>query len=325
MDSSTSITNTSEDKINNKTGEYLPENKNVNRSSRISAKMIILILFIAALFFSNLFFIYKYIKAIKYTDLKEDINPSITNYQLTPQPTTKFEVNSTRSKQGENYYSLNERNIVNHAENNKYPYKIDLATNFVPRDVWSVSINSLDDLRKFYQEAAVEGCPGACSTLIEGDNLEKQFSILSKISTQTNCELTDSVKNELENFILFAGGIETKELIGLIYNNNLKTCGLRYVGQDGYDYWLGNYEYEAGFFKDNKIIEIRFELFPVGKYKEIDTIWKDLGYNFDDDSFEAENYGKMDNYMKNINLKEGPINSIIEIYDSFVKSFKFVE
>src|SRR3990167_5255013 len=137
------------------------------------------------------------------------------------------------------------------------PFKITIPSNYENLEPWNVSISTLSDLRNFYATARKEGCPGPCSILIENDNLEKQFAALEKLADLDRCVLTNEVRKDINDFMLFSSGSESKAVIETIYNDNLKACGLKYIGQDGYDYWLGNYEYEAGFLKDGMVIEIR--------------------------------------------------------------------
>ena len=177
-------------------------------------------------------------------------------------------------------------------------------------------------MRKFYATARKEGCPGPCSILIENDNLEKQFAALEKLADQDRCVLTNEVRKNIYDFILFSSGSESKAVIETIYNDNIKVCGLKFIGQDGYDYWLGNYDYEAGFLKDGMVIEIRFELFPIGEFKEIDEIWRSIGYNSSSGIYSEEKLKKMEDYMENIDFESGVVKKIIDIYDKSVKSFE---
>ena len=271
---------------------------------------------IVLLIISNGFFVYQYLNT---KQTKQDTVASLENSQPTQeQGKIPGFVKNTSSL-------ISEYQVTHTEEENKYPYRIQLIPSFDPNEVWTVSINTLDDLRKHYQEASKEGCPGPCSLLIEGNNLENQFEILTRVSNLPNCELNDEIKEEINNFYLFAGGIEDKKIIGTIYNPNLETCGLKHIGMDGYDYYLGNYEYEVGFIKDNKIIEIKFELLPIGKITEIDQIWQQIGYNFEESSLSGENWPKMEEYMKNINLEDGVIKQTINTFDDSVRSFTLLD
>jgi uncharacterized protein YdgA (DUF945 family) len=73
------------------------------------------------------------------------------------------------------------------------------------------------------------------------------------------------------------------------------------------------------------VIEIRFELFPVRKFKEIDDIWRQMNYKFADGSISGGNMGKMENYMENLKFDEGAVKQLIEKYDQEVRSFRLTE
>lgn len=185
----------------------------------------------------------------------------------------------------------------------------------------SVEISSLQSIRDIYDKAREEGgCPGPCSYLIEGDNLDKQFEILNNTAGLEECELTDDIEKDISDFKLFDGGIGSKDIIDVIWNENLNTCGIKFVGADGYDAWLGNYEYQVGFIKDERVVEIEFELFPLWVFPEVDEMWKDIGYV--DGSCNLDCNNKQLEYMKEIDFESSMIQSIIKIYDSSINTFK---
>jgi len=223
-------------------------------------------------------------------------------------------------------YSLDSGYNMTYRQEDLFSYKIDIPSNFEPASKpWSVRVNTLDEIRKIYGEAKKEGCPGTCSTLIEGDNLEKQFEILAKVADLKDCVSTEEIVKDIENFILFDRGPGVNNVIATIYNENLEDCGLKIIGLDGYDYFLGNYTYKAGFLKDNKIVEIRFELFPIGKFMEIDEIWKSMGYDPGSGVMvNSENFDVMENFMNNIDFEAGVVKKVINIYDNSVKSFELI-
>ena len=253
----------------------------------------------------------------KILEAQKTAKQSVSPYPTLP-ITTPDEANAPSSQS----YSIDSGYASTYQQVKTVPFKITIPSNYENLEPWSVSISTLPDLRNFYSTARNEGCLGPCSILIENDNLEKQFAALEKLADQDRCVLTNEVRKNIYDFILFSSGSESKAVIETIYNDNIKVCGLKFIGQDGYDYWLGNYDYEAGFLKDGMVIEIRFELFPIGEFKEIDEIWRSIGYNSSSGIYSEEKLKKMEDYMENIDFESGVVKKIIDIYDKSVKSFE---
>lgn len=209
-----------------------------------------------------------------------------------------------------------------------YDFEIDLPEGMVltPGSGWGqvslVTVASLDEIRTYYfKYRDGDGCPGVCSSLIKEDVLEEQFTILKNVSTLEKCELTSDIRKQIDRFMLFARGIESKDIIDVVWNNNLKSCGLKFIGPDGYEVSLSNYEYQAGFIREDKLVKIDLPLFPVGIFHEVDSIWSDLGY--ENGSCNSTCLEKEVKYFENVDYKDSVIEKVIDSYDQTVKSFRF--
>lgn len=208
-----------------------------------------------------------------------------------------------------------------------YEFEIDLPEGMKLGSEWgksgSVSVKTTEEIEQFYNKFRDDnGCPGSCSYLIKDNNLERQFAILRKISSLDNCKLTREVEEEIISFKLFAGGIETKDVIDVVWNDNLKECGLKFVGTDGYDVSLSNYEYQVGFIKEDIVIEIDFNLFPMGVFDEIDQLWSSIGYDFESGVCAGECSEKEVEYFESVDYEDPLIQKVIEAYDDAVLSFR---
>lgn len=195
-------------------------------------------------------------------------------------------------------------------------YSIDLP-------IAGVSIQAVQAIRETYAEYKKEGgCPGTCSFLIEGDMLEKQFALLTKVAALKTCVSTPELESEIKSFKLFDTGISSKKITGVIFNKNLNTCGIKFAGPDGYDASLGNYSYKAGFIKDGLVIRISGTLFPTSGVPETEALWKSFGYV--NDMCDSICYENEVAYMQKVQMTDPLIKNMIAIYDSAVESFRFV-
>lgn len=189
-----------------------------------------------------------------------------------------------------------------------------------------VKVQTLDEIREYYQQLKATGefCPGACSILIEGNNLEKQFDILSTLASlgPQECTLTAELENSIRrDFRLFDGSTGGKQHIELIFHTNLNTCGMKFYGIDSYVYMLEDFEYEAGFLVNDTVVRLRFDLFPRGVFDTVDTLWRDLG--FDETGGCADCLADMETYMQDLSFDHEPVHSVIQTYDAIVASFRF--
>lgn len=314
MEPTQSITDPDNNIEKSQTGDAVSKNKSTNVSIVYALGIVILTLFV-----SNVFFVYHYFASPNQNEINTiDKLSSNTTQKLSEQDgsTEKADVNTS------SYYPIDGSTLLTLQETDRYPYQINLVPNFVSQNEWEVTISSLDELRKTYEQLATEGCGGVCSILIADNNLQKQFDILEEVSTLENCNIENLSSSNLDEFVLFDSGPGSKALVDTIYNSNLGVCGVKLVGHDGYDSWLGNYKYHAGFIKDDKVVEVKFNLFPIGKFQEIDQIWTLLGYNFETNTMDAEGMEKMYEYMNTIQFEEGVVKELIDTYDRSTQSFQ---
>lgn len=278
-----------------------------NRFNHGIGHILLLVFIPVAIFIVYLFYKGSIIKSrVAETDDSSIITPTITQY-LNASPTLALQ------REDANTVSRNNFSIT-------FPEGVNINNTLTGA---TITIRTVNEIRNLYKdEKDSGGCPGACSTLIEGNNLENQFKILTDVDNLINCTLTDKVKMEINSFILFDGGPAAKDIIDTVWNGNIGKCGLKFIGPDGYDAWIGNYEYEAGFLVDDKVVEIRVALFPGGVFPEVDEMWSSFG--FKDGFCDAKCEEKQIAYMKNIDLKSPMIQNIINSYDTAVKSLRLL-
>ncbi len=208
--------------------------------------------------------------------------------------------------------------------NPKYSIRLPLGmeTDEAKSNSGSVTIQTESEIRREYAKYKEDGCPGACGTIIEGDNLEKQFQILKEIGSLDNCNANEEIKNKIESFMLFDGGISSKDIVDTIHNDNLKSCGIKLIGADGYDVSIYNLEYEVGLTTGDKVVRIRFPLMNRKVFKEVDKLFGSWGYIGNE--CDAKCYENEAKYFEEIDYNSQLIQTIINTYDSSVKSFKLL-
>jgi hypothetical protein len=184
----------------------------------------------------------------------------------------------------------------------------------------NVTIRDLDEIRNYYMEKYDLGdCPGICRKLVEEGVLESQFALLKEIASMETCTPSDELKESMDQFILFTTGTGARKYTDLVRNDSLGLCGIKILSSDGYDAWLGNFEYKAGFLDENRLIQFTYPLFPYGEFDSIDALWNSFGY--DGKSCNAECYEKQLEYMTEMDYSDPEVAEVIDYYDSVVSEY----
>lgn len=206
-------------------------------------------------------------------------------------------------------------------------FQIELPPKLIIDEDQTIKVETTDEIKNFYKKAAINGCPGPCSFYIDDPSLlDKDFNYLSEVSQLPDCKMTEQLSKEIKNnFHLFANAIENKEEVTSIYNENLHSCGIKYIAKDGYDVSLFNVRYKAGFIVDGKIIRMNLPVFQYGISNEVNALWKELGY---DEKTATLNYTddgtKERQYFENLNLLGSIISKVSGVFDQSVKSLKLL-
>jgi hypothetical protein len=203
------------------------------------------------------------------------------------------------------------------------PFSFDSFSN--PLEFY-LKIRQGSEIRKSYLQSP-EDCPGPCFILRQTDILEKQFELLEQISSSNNCLFSDVLINNInKNFHLFALAKENKKKIRAIYNDHLQSCGISYIAADDYAISLSSYYYKAGFYKDNKVIELILPLIHKGITPNTDKKLAEFGEDGVNGCDETC-YKKELEYLEQLesnNFEDPDIQTIIKTYDEIAKSFRFI-
>lgn len=203
------------------------------------------------------------------------------------------------------------------------PSNMQVADNFYGQSF--ILVRTKDEIRKFYKDvtSGKVDCTGPCSDMVGKPKvLEKQLEILEKAYYSKNCQFPNSLKDEIaKEFILFAQASEEKYAIKGIYLPNLEVCGLSYIASDGYDVNTANFKYKVGFMKNDQVVEINWELFPTGVFKEVDELWTSFGRT-NDGLCEDECTEKDTQYFINFKASDPVVQIVSQAYEQSVKSFK---
>ncbi len=188
---------------------------------------------------------------------------------------------------------------------------------------FSLSSKTKQEIVDNYEKYKESGCPSNCGILTDDPTLlQKQFDILTKISNSSTCTISTDDKKAIEkDFILFTGGIGSKKQIEGIKTKNGQ-CGLKFIESDGFDVSINNYYYKVGFIKDNKIIDIRFNIFPNNSFKSVDNLWSNIGYDSTTRSCDATCYEKEADYFEKFNIENKIEKEVIQAYDQIISTIE---
>lgn len=189
---------------------------------------------------------------------------------------------------------------------------------------FGISVRSKQEIIDGYKKFKDGGCPGPCGQFV-GDPilLQKQFDILAKMNTLSNCVLSKQDYEEVKNnFILFTGGIGNKFLVEGIKTTNGK-CGLKIIESDGFDVSLSNFYYKIGFFVGDKVININLPVFPYNTFREVDDMWKSFGADLTNEICSSACYEKEVEYYKNFNVVNDIEKGVIKTYDQIISTIRF--
>lgn len=175
-----------------------------------------------------------------------------------------------------------------------------------------------------YQKFKEGGCPpGVCGRFIENpDLLQRQFSLLSELTTFSDCVLTTNYTAKIKKeFILFSKAIQDiLEVSGIKIDN---FCGLKIIDKDGYDVFLGNINYTVGLIKDDKVISISLKLFPlISTSERMNKLWSYFGCDINGGC--SPNSRESD-YFINFSPNDRIPKDIISVYDQVLSTFKFTQ
>ena len=205
----------------------------------------------------------------------------------------------------------------------KFQYPKELSS-LINSKQFSLSSKTKQEIVDNYEKYKESGCPSNCGLLV-GDPtlLQKQFDILTKISNLSTCTISTDDKKVIEkDFILFTGGIGSKKQIEAIKTKN-DQCGLKFIESDGFDVSINNYYYKFGFIKDDKIIDIRFNIFPHNSFKSVDNLWSNIGYDSATRSCDATCYTKEADYFEKFNIENKVEKEVIQAYDQIISTIEF--
>jgi len=205
----------------------------------------------------------------------------------------------------------------------KYPTNLE---KLISSKQFGISIRTKQEIIDGYKKYKDGGCPGACSSLLNDPALlQKQFDILTKMDTSSNCVLSKQDYVEIKNdFILFTGGISNKFLIEGIKTINGQ-CGLKIVESDGFDVSLSNFYYKIGFLVGDKVININLPIFPYNAFREVDDMWKSFGADLNNLTCDTACYEKEIKYFKNFNVANDIEKGVIKTYDEIISTIQFAK
>ena len=205
----------------------------------------------------------------------------------------------------------------------KYPANLE---KMIYSKKFNLSIGSKQDITDEFAQYKDGGCPSTCGQLVADPVLfQKQFDILSRMNTLTDCVLTPKDKQEIkDNFILFSGGINGKyEIVGI--KTDLNECGLKIIQSDGFDASLSNMNYNVSLFVNNEIININFPLFPHGVFANVDMMWKNFGFDSANSICDATCLKNQLEYYNKFSIDNDIEKEVISTYDQIIKSLKFID
>jgi len=191
---------------------------------------------------------------------------------------------------------------------------------------FGISIKTKQEIINGYEQFKDGGCPGACSLLLNDAALmQKQFDILAKMNTLSNCVLSTRDREEIKkDFILFTGGIGQKFLVEGIKTINGK-CGLKIIESDGFDASLSNFYYKIGFLVDDTVININLPIFPYNAFREVDDMWKSFGVDLTNQACDTACYEKEVKYLKSFNVNGSVEKAVAKTYDQIISTIRFVK
>lgn len=203
----------------------------------------------------------------------------------------------------------------------KYPTNME---KLISGKQFSVSIRSKQEIIDGYEKFKHGGCPSTCGQLVDNPILlQKQFDILAKMNTLSNCVLSKQDYEEIKNnFILFTGGIGNKFLVEGIKTINGK-CGLKIIESDGFDASLSNFYYKIGFLVGDKVININLPIFPYNTFREVDDMWKNFDADLTNQTCDAACYKKEVGYLNNFNVANVVEKQVIKTYDQIISTIRF--
>lgn len=214
-----------------------------------------------------------------------------------------------------------------HSQNNfltfKYPANLE---KLIASKQFNFSVRSKQEILNEYEKFKDGGCPSTCGRLVDDPTLlQKQFDLLNKMNTLSNCTLSVMEKEEIKsNFILFSGGISTKFQIEGIKTND-GTCGLKIIESGGFGAALANFYYKVSLIANGKVVNIGFPLFPRNAFTSVDDLWKKIGFDFTNSVCDSSCVEKETEYFSKFNLNNNIEKQIIQTYDQIIATFKLAD
>ena len=178
----------------------------------------------------------------------------------------------------------------------------------------------LSKLQQIYNEC--EG--GPC--LIVAPTLEEQLNLLKRVAALRPCSFSPSLRDEIGSVLSLVDDAHTSYLTEPIFLKNANICAIKMIVPLGYDASLRNVKYIVATVKDDRFLAIRFSLFPIGVFSEIDQIWRSLGYDFYNNSCDLNCIERQDKYFSNLESKQfsmEPLKEVIHTYDEVVSTIDF--
>ena len=237
------------------------------------------------------------------------INPSVVpSTTSTPDPTADWETYQSQ----DNFLTF------------RYPKELENLIFGKKVKQFDLSIKSKQEIMDEYKKYEESGCPSTCGMFVnDPDLLQKQFDVLDKIANSPDCTLSIADKEEIENnFILFTGGIGNKYQVETVKNANDK-CGLKIIESDGFDVSLGNFYYKVGFLINDKIVDIKFNIFPYNVSKEVDDLWTSIGFDLTNLSCDATCGEKEIEYFKKFSINNKIEKQMISTYNQIISTLDF--
>lgn len=201
----------------------------------------------------------------------------------------------------------------------RYP---DYLTKFVSGKSFSLTTDSKTAMTAQYKKFAADGgCPSTCGQLASDPALlEKQFQLLAQAENLPNCLATSEFKDDVsKNFILMSGGIGSKFLVDTIKNGSGQ-CGIKLIQSSGFDVSLRNFYYTVGFLTGDKFLSLSAPIYPVNAFPEVDSFWKNLGYDFSTDSCSASCTDAQTKYFENFSVSDPLVKKVVSVYDQMVST-----
>lgn len=205
----------------------------------------------------------------------------------------------------------------------KYPVNLE---KLISSKQFSLSVSSKQEIINEYKKFEDGGCPSVCGRFVDDPSLlQKQFEILEKISTLSNCTLSIVEKEEIKNnFILFSGGINNKyQVEGIKLKNN--KCGLKIIESDGFDVSLSNIYYKVSMFANDKVVNMSLAMYPHNAFVDVDDLWAKMGFNSANSICGPVCIEKEAKYFNKFDVNGSVEKQVIEIYDQIIATVNFTD